>query len=138
MSDDKVQLEIDYATNLVTIAFLRDVPDCEVKTCLINAFSEVPHAYRFDWLFDFSLLRQVLSVETAVETSREWERIAHGRDVGRRSAVMSADPRYKNLTENAQATMPFRLVSFFATRESALDWLKSVDGGAHNDGAQLI
>lgn len=103
----------------------------------MEAFTEIRQAYRFDWLFDFTALSKPISAQTAAETGAEWQRIAQGRDVGRRSAVISRDARYQALIDKAQQTMPYRSLAFSETIEDGMCWLQSL-GDANQEGAQLI
>lgn len=137
MDTGKARLEVDYSINLVTMAFVVDMPDVDARVCLLEAFNEIPKAYLYDWLFDFTALSQVISAETALETGAEWRRIAQGRDVGRRSAVISRHPKYQTLIDETQKTMPFRSLAFFDTIEEGQHWLQSL-GNACQDDAQFI
>ncbi len=137
MDDPDVKVFEDIESNVFCITFLKDKGIAQVRDVIMAVQGEVLNAHSWDSLYDLSLVRSPVTMEAATMVTDAWAEIAKGRDVGRRTAIVSTDPNFPRLLEDIQAAVPHRALGVFATCEEALEWLRAIHIDTRGD-IQLI
>lgn len=138
MDTTAVSLCVDHDNCQITLRCLRDLDAESVKGNILAAYTDTKTGYQFDWLVDLSALTVPLSDSDNVELGRVWQRMAKGRDVGRRTAFVTPNPVMQSRLRQSQAASAYRAIGVFDTVEAAQAWLKNLVDPALGDGIQLI
>lgn len=138
MSTNAIRIEVDEINNIIAVQLPGGAEHTNLRDDLIAVFREIKNAYQFDWLIDLRLNEHAISAADNADLAHEWWDFSKGRDVGRRLAVITADPlRLARLSES-QATFPYRRLAMFETVDEGMNWLQSISGRAAGTDIQLI
>ena len=118
--------EVSHSDNLISFHCLQDVDEIRLKDNLTACFHEEPNAYGFDWLLDFSPVSQALSAANIKDIGRAWQRMAKGRDVGKRTAYITLDPLMRERVLIPSASLPYRTIRAFERLDEAHTWLRTL------------
>lgn len=136
INPEEVRVLVDYEHLQISLHLLNNIDADDAKRNIVAAYTEVPAAYQYDWLVDLTALSAPFSEADNIELGRVWQKIAKGRDVGRRTAFVTTDPVMQARLRQSQATSSYRMIDVFDTVDLAQNWLKSVTSS--NTGVQLI
>ncbi len=90
-----------------------------------------------DFLLDLRGLTGPLDILSNEALGRRWAELARGRDVGRRTAIVTTDAGVAGQLDTFRAIYPYRKISVFADLEAAKVWLASIADNDSDD-VQLI
>ena len=85
--------------NLVTVTYRDRVDGKNPFQAFADGVGGLFAAYRFDFLLDLRQARGPLDFLTNPSLSRRWADLAHGRDVGRRTAIVTGDSHVRSQIE---------------------------------------
>ncbi len=138
MGPDKIALTVNYPDSLMVVRFLEDLNQDELVKGLIYAFNDEATAYTLDWLVDLSPISEPLSAEKIRVIGRAWQRLARGRDVGKRTAYVSLDPVMRERLLLPNASPQYRTICAFEDYAKAAAWLETFDGNLGSGHVQAI
>jgi hypothetical protein len=120
-----MKLRVDHAASIAEATYVTDFPTAEAISKLFEAFEETPSTPSYDWLIDVRAITSDVSKEELLAAARTWNRLAKGRDVGRRTAIVCNSAVLETIRETLANAMSFRFVGVFSDRKAALIWLKN-------------
>ncbi len=82
--------------------------------------------YRSDFVLDLRHLAGPLDILSNETLGRRWAELARGRDVGCRTAIVSADPAIVAQLDVFRAIYPYRKIAMFADHDAARDWITGI------------
>ena len=133
MTDPDIEIQLDYDGCIVSMLFLGDIDISRVKSTIIETQADLPNAHGWDALYDFSEIRSPITLSDAREVADAWALVGKGRDVGRRTAIVTRRPDIISLVESTQPAAPFRSLACFPDRAAALAWLSSLRDDTSSD-----
>jgi hypothetical protein len=111
--------------------------DDDVFESFAHGIGQIASAFRTDFLLDLRGLAGPLDILSNESLGQRWEALARGRDVGRRTAVVSADDAIIAQLDVFRAIYPYRKIAMFPDFETAKDWLAGI-GEADSGDIQFI
>ncbi len=138
MDTTKVHYEVRLSDGLILFRCLQDMSPAQLRDYLVFAFDYEPAAYSYDWLLDFSHISEALSAEGVREIGRVWQRMARGRDVGKRTAYVTRDPSMRDALLAPRSLLQYRTICVFENFDEAHSWLTALIDNRQDRGVQGI
>jgi hypothetical protein len=107
--------------DLVVITYEPSTDD--VFRSFARGFGKIPSVYRCDFLLDLRGLAGPLDILSSEDIGKQWALLARGRDVGRRTAIVSTDAAIQGQLEIFRAIYPFRKIAMFDDYDTAMNWV---------------
>lgn len=109
----------------------------DVFQAFARGFADITAVYRYDFLLDLRGLVGPLDILSSTESGKRWTELTKGRDVGRRTAIVSNDDAIQQQLEMFRSIYPFRKIAMFSDFDSAMTWVREV-GDFSEDEVQFI
>ena len=110
--------------NLVIVTYEPGTDD--VFQSFARGFGQIASVFRCDFVLDLRGLVGPLDILSNEELGKQWAHLARGRDVGRRTAIVSTDPAIQEQLEVFRAIYPYRKIAMFADYEAAMTWVTGI------------
>jgi len=107
--------------------------DGDVFESFARGIGNIGSAFRADFLLDLRGLAGPLDILSNETLGRQWAELARGRDVGRRTAIVSTDDAIIAQLDVFRAIYPYRKIAMLADSEAAKDWLLGISDADAGD-----
>ena len=107
--------------------------DGDVFESFARGIGNIGSAFRADFLLDLRGLAGPLDILSNEVLGKRWTELARGRDVGRRTAIVSIDDSIIAQLDIFRAIYPYRKIAMFAEYEAARDWLSGISDADAGD-----
>lgn len=128
---------VDIPSSLIVIRYSGRIEGVDLRESMVDHLRGFENAWRYDCIFDLGDYVATFTDADNEEVGRIWFELTKGRDVGRRTAIVSDYPAMEARLSRLQAPFPYRDYAFFNNFEAALNWINGL-GGAAIDDAQFI
>jgi len=91
-----------------------------------RGFGQIASVSRCDFLIDLRGLVGPLDILSNEDLGKKWAQLSRGRDVGRRTAIVSADAAIQGQLGVFRAIYPFRKIAMFTAYDAAMHWVTSI------------
>ena len=125
MTRARVTLSADKATRIIFVRYIGDVDGQSITESSINQFSDVENVWEYDAIFDLRRFDGVLLSPEVQQLGERWRELVSGRDMGRRSAIITSDPFVIARLSVTRQRFPGRTIEIFATFDEGLEWIKA-------------
>lgn len=114
-------------TDLGAVVIVTYQPDeCDPFDSFAKGTGKLASPFGADFLLDLRGLVGPLDILSNASLGQRWADLARGRDVGRRTAIVSTDVGIIGQLDTFQAIYPYRKIAIFAEYDDAKQWLTSV------------
>jgi hypothetical protein len=120
-------------SNLVVVSYRPDDQDGDIFQSFARGAASLNAAFRLDFLLDLRGVKGPLDILSNEEMGKRWAELSRGRDVGRRTAIVSTDEAIRAQLEVFARIYPFRTIAIFDDYESAAEWVGSIKGQDDSD-----
>lgn len=108
----------------ITIRYIGDVDGQEIVNGIARYLETVGEVWLYDIIIDMRRFEGFVPFEELGRLAREWATIAHGRDMGRKVAIISQDPLVLARAKAYPATFPTRVIRIFAEMIDGENWIE--------------
>ncbi len=137
MKNYRFAFTVDVPSSLIVIRYSGRTESVDLHESMVDHLRGFVNAWRYDCIFDLGDYVVTFTDDDSEEIGRIWFELTKGRDVGRRTAIVSNYPAVEARLSGFQSPFPYRDYAFFDTFEAALNWINGL-GGATADDAQFI
>ncbi len=114
------------SSNLVVASYRPDETGSDIFQSFARGGAGLNSAFRLDFLLDLRGVKGPLDILSNEEMGQRWAELSRGRDVGRRTAIVSTDDAIRAQLEVFARIYPFRTIAIFDDYESAAEWVSSI------------
>jgi len=98
----------------------------DVFQAFARGFADITAVFRYDMLLDLRGLVGPLDILSSTESGKRWAELTRGRDVGRRTALVSDDEAVHQQLEVFRSIYPFRKIEMFSDFDAAMVWIRDI------------
>jgi ribosome modulation factor len=122
----RLVFDVDDARRMITVKYFGDLDSKTIAETLAAQFQALEQPWLYDSLFDMRRFEGVVVLDDLAQMARAWNQAARGRDAGRLTAIVSADPLTHARQKAYEAGLPLRIVRTFNALTEATQWLEAM------------
>ena len=121
----RVSVSVDGPTRIATVRYVGAINGDAIVPEVLRLYGALERPWAYDCIWDMSRHTGHTETRDNEALARGWQAICGGRDLGRYTAIVSADALIGARLTLTQRLFPFRTLAVFAKIDAARAWLET-------------